>query len=113
MLNWKYLITHVLLFAFLDDIQKMVYMLRAEKIPAQDLETVKTGENIFHLMTTYSLLSKTKTQMLIDMLNKMNLQPLVDMLEEFTAKHEELIQQEEGINKKLINLLQSKLFIVV
>ncbi|XP_071135025.1 uncharacterized protein [Mytilus edulis] len=79
-----------------DDIQKMVYMLRAEKIPAQDLETVKTGENIFHLMTTYSLLSKTKTQMLIDMLNKMNLQPLVDMLEEFTAKHEELIQQEEG-----------------
>lgn len=75
----------------------MVYILRAEKIPAQDLETVKTGENVFHLMTKHGLLSKTKTQMLIDILKKMSLQPIVDMLEEFKSKHEdELKQLEEG-----------------
>ncbi|XP_076076855.1 uncharacterized protein LOC143047606 [Mytilus galloprovincialis] len=80
-----------------DNIQKMVYILRAEKIPAQDLETVKTGENVFHLMTKHGLLSKTKTQMLIDNLKKMRLQPIVDMLEEFKSKHEEELKQlEEG-----------------
>ncbi|XP_076076850.1 uncharacterized protein LOC143047605 isoform X1 [Mytilus galloprovincialis] len=81
-----------------DDVKSLRFLLKAEdKIPVQNLDAATTGEDIFHLMTKHGLLSKTKADLLIDLLKEKNLQPLVNQLEKFkTENEEELSQPVEG-----------------
>ena len=74
------------------------------QIPVQDLENVKTGEDIFQLMLKHGLLSKTNTDFLSKMLKDKNLAPCVKLLQVFsTDNEEELKKSEEGMIDQLID----------
>ena len=74
------------------------------QIPVQDLENVKTGEDIFELMLKHGLLSKTNTDFLSKMLEDKNLSPCVELLQTFnTDNEEELKKPEEGMIDQLID----------
>ena len=77
---------------------------QASPIPVQDLENVKTGEDIFQLMMKHGLLSKTNTAKLTKMLEDKNLAPCVELLQAFsTDNEEELKKPEEGMIDQLID----------
>jgi hypothetical protein len=77
---------------------------QASQIPVQDLENVKTGEDIFQLMLKHGLLSKTNTAFLSKMLEDKNLAPCVELLQAFsTDNEEELKKPEEGMIDQLID----------
>ncbi|CAC5419031.1 unnamed protein product [Mytilus coruscus] len=81
-----------------EDVKSLRFLLKAEnKIPVQNLDAATSGEDIFHLMTKHGLLSKTKTDLLINFLKEKNLQPQANELEKFkTENEEELAQPVEG-----------------